>query len=39
MNLIDMMEQYPDHETCINHLENARWGDNPYCPHCGSVKV
>ncbi len=39
MNLIDMMEQYPDHESCINHLEKVRWGDNPHCPHCASVKV
>ena len=39
MNPIDTIAQYSDHETCLNHLEKARWGDNPYCPHCGSVKV
>ncbi len=39
MNLIDMMERFPDHETCIEYLEKVRWRDNPHCPHCGSVKV
>jgi transcription elongation factor Elf1 len=33
------MERFPDHKSCIEYLENIRWGDNPYCPHCGSVDV
>ena len=39
MNLLNTMPQFPTHEICIRHLEKIRWGDNPYCPHCGSVKV
>ncbi len=39
MNLITVFQRFPDHESCIEHLERARWGDYPACPHCGSVKV
>ena len=39
MNLITVMECFPDQESCINHLENIRWKSKPYCPHCGSIKV
>ena len=39
MNLITIFSRYPDQEACIEHLENLRWGDQPNCPHCGSVKV
>ncbi len=39
MNLIEIMEKFPDQESCIEHLERARWGDEPECPHCGSEDV
>lgn len=39
MNLITVFNQFPTQEACISHLETARWGDNPVCPHCGSDKV
>ncbi|MDE0331103.1 MAG: IS1595 family transposase [Nitrospinae bacterium] len=39
MNLIKIFRRFPDHESCIEHLEKVRFGDMPYCPHCGSVKV
>ena len=39
MNLISVFNQFPTQEACISHLEAARWGDNPFCPHCGSDKV
>ena len=39
MNLITVFTRFPDQEACLEHLENIRWGDNPYCPHCGSVRV
>ena len=39
MNLITVFQRFPDHESCIEHLERARFGDYPACPHCGSVKV
>ena len=35
MDLIKVFQRFPDHESCIEHLERVRWGDTPACPHCG----
>ena len=34
MNLIEVMERFPDQESCIEHLERVRWRGTPACPHC-----
>lgn len=39
MNLFDIFQKFPTHETCIQHLERVRFGDDPYCPYCGSIEV
>ena len=39
MNLIEVMERFPDQESCIEHLERIRWGNKLVCPHCGCVEV
>ena len=39
MNLIEIMERFPDQETCIAFLERVRWKGNPKCPHCESRKL
>ena len=39
MNLIEVMERFPDQESCIDHLERIRWRGKPVCPHCGSLDV
>ena len=39
MNLYRIMERFPDHESCINYLEDTRWGKHPKCPYCESKKV
>lgn len=39
MDLIKVMEKFPDQEACIEHLESIRWKDKPCCLHCGSVDV
>ena len=39
MNLFTIFQRFPDQEACIEHLERIRWGDDPHCPHCGSVHV
>ena len=39
MNLIEVMERFPDQESCIDHLERIRWRGTPACPHCGSISV
>ena len=36
MNLIEVMERYPDQESCIDHLERIRWRGTPICPKCES---
>ena len=38
MDLLSIMERFPDQEACIEHLEKIRWGKGkPACFHCGSV--
>lgn len=39
MNLMTVMERFPDDESCIAHLEKIRWGDKPTCPYCESENV
>ena len=39
MDLIRVFQQFPDHESCLEHLEKVRWGDAPHCPHCNGDKV
>ena len=37
--LIQIFTRYPDHEACLEHLEEVRWAGSPHCPHCGGQKV
>ena len=39
MDLVKVMEQFPDQETCIEHLEGIRWGDKPQCLKCEGFSV
>ncbi len=39
MNIIQIFELFPTQESCIKHLETARWGDKPICPYCGSTNT
>lgn len=39
MNLLAIFTRFPDQEACIEYLERVRWGDHPYCPHCGVTDV
>ncbi|WP_435018421.1 IS1595 family transposase [Tundrisphaera sp. TA3] len=36
MNIIQIYRQFPTQESCIAHLEKARWGGTPVCGYCGS---
>ena len=38
-SLYEMMEAYPDEQSCIDQLTAIRWTDGEYCPHCGTTKV
>ena len=37
MNLLTALEKFPDEASCIAFLERARFGDEPFCPLCGTV--
>ncbi len=37
MNLITVFKRFPDQEACIEHLENIRFRNEPFCPLCGTV--
>jgi len=39
MNLMKIFAKYPDQESCIEHLEKVRWGNDPTCPYCKSADV
>ena len=39
MNIIEMLERFRSQADCIAHLENLRFHDKPYCPHCEGHKV
>lgn len=39
MNLLTIFSRFPDQEACVEYLEKVRWGDDPYCPLCGSTSV
>ena len=39
MNLYEIMETFPTHESCIAYLESVRFAYGAYCPKCGSVNV
>ena len=39
MNIVQIFEQFPTQQSCIEHLEQARWGDKAVCPYCGSINT
>ncbi len=39
MNVVEIMERFPDQESCMKHLEKIRWGDKVVCPRCESEHV
>ena len=38
-SLFDLMDAFPDEQTCIDHLRSIRWRDGEFCPHCGGNKI
>jgi len=39
MSRYEFMRQFPDEQPAVAFFEDRRWGDRPYCPHCGSLSV
>ncbi len=37
MDIIEVLEQFPDQDSCIEYLESVRWQDKPTCPYCKST--
>ncbi len=38
-SLFEFMELVPDEDAAQAVFEQRRWGNEPYCPHCGSVNT
>jgi len=36
MNIVQIYKTFPDHTSCIKHLEKVRWNDIAKCPYCNS---
>lgn len=39
MNIIEIIQRFPDQETAISHLEKVRWNGHVVCPYCSSDKT
>jgi transposase-like protein len=39
MTLLDFNKQFPGEQACQDYLEQMRWADGRYCPHCGSYET
>ena len=39
MDLLEVMDRFPNQQACISHIEKVRWGDAPECPHCNGKHV
>lgn len=36
-SLPQLLDHFKNEKTCIEYYEQIRWGNNPACPHCGSL--
>ena len=34
-NLIQLMDAFPDEQSCVDHLKSILWKNHEYCPYCG----
>jgi transposase-like protein len=39
MNVIELFQSFQNQEQAIEYLEKVRWGNQPFCPYCGSHSV
>ncbi len=39
MNLVEVLERFPDEDSCLYHLEAIKWRGSPHCPYCDSDNV
>jgi transposase-like protein len=38
-SILEMMEAFPDEQSCIDHLTAIRWRNGEYCPYCGGTEL
>ena len=38
-SLFDLMDAFPDEQTCLDHLRSIRWKGGEFCPHCGATRI
>jgi transposase-like protein len=38
-SLYDLMEAFPDEQSCIDHFTAIRWANGEFCPYCGHDKL
>ena len=38
-SLFDLMDAFPDEQSCIDHLRSIRWQNGEFCPHCGCNRI
>ena len=36
---VDLFRQFPNENAAQDWFEQQRWGNEPFCPHCGSFNV
>ena len=39
ISLYEFFNKFPNEEAARLHFETKRWGDTPYCGHCGSLNA
>lgn len=38
-SIIELMEAFPDEQSCVDHLTATRWRNGEYCPYCGGTEL
>jgi len=38
-SIIELMEAFPDEQSCVDHLTAIRWRNGEYCPYCGGTEL
>ncbi|SON56731.1 Transposase [Hartmannibacter diazotrophicus] len=38
-SLFDLMDAFPDEQSCVDHLRSIRWRDGEFCPHCNGGRI
>ena len=38
-SLFDLMDAFPDEQTCLDHLRSIRWRGGEFCPYCGCGRI